>query len=195
MIQEIKAYAKANRIPIINDEGLAFLIDVIIKHNVTNILELGSAIGYSAIMMAQTNKVIKIDTIEKDQKRYNLAKNNIEQLNLDNQIKTYCLDANEFKTNKLYDLIFLDLAKSQYEKMINKFYANLKVGGIIVVDNLVLYGLVLEEDLKAKRRVRKLVDKIRKFRSDVVLDKRFDVKFYDDIGDGMGVLYKKGEWD
>lgn len=195
MIEDIKKYAKDNRVPIITDEGLNFLIAKIKQYEANNILELGSAIGYSAINMALVNNNIYIDTIEKDNERYLCALSNIDKMELNKQINILNMDANEFESDKVYDLIFLDLAKSQYEKMINKFYNNLSDNGIIIVDNLVLYGLVLEEEVKARRRVRKLVEKIKKFREDIVLDKRFDVYFYDDIGDGMGMLVKRGVSD
>lgn len=193
MIEKMRAYAKEHRVPIINDEGLDFLESQITKYKVKDILELGSAIGYSAIMMASLDEEIHITTIEKDEERFQEAVKNIEGMNLNDRIDLHFMDALEFKTDKMYDLIFLDLAKSKYEVMLNQFYPNLKEGGIIVVDNLGMYGLVYQDDLKVKRRVRQLIEKIKIFREHILEDERFDVTIYDDIGDGIGVLVKRKE--
>lgn len=193
MIETMRNYAKEHRVPIINDEGLQFLLKHIDQYNVKSILELGSAIGYSAIMMANHDDAITITTIEKDEERYNIAVNNIEGMLMENRIEIHCMDALNFETDKKYDMIFLDLAKSKYDVMLNKFYPNLNEGGIIIVDNLGMYGLVFEEQLKAKRRVRQLVEKIKIFRENIIKDERFDTTIYDDVGDGIGVLVKRKE--
>lgn len=193
MIESMRKYAEENRVPIINDEGLNFLLKHIDQYNVKNILELGSAIGYSAIMMSNHNKDIMITTIEKDVERYNLAVSNIAAMHMNDTIEIHCMDALEFETDKKYDMIFLDLAKSKYDVMLNRFYPNLNEGGIVIVDNLGMYGLVFEEQLKVKRRVRLLVEKIKIFRENIINDERFETTIYDDIGDGIGVLIKRKE--
>ncbi|NLY62955.1 MAG: methyltransferase [Erysipelothrix sp.] len=196
MIKSIEEYAKKHRVPIINQEGLDFLIKQIEKYKVNDILELGSAIGYSAIMMSNIHDNIKIVTIEKDEERYHEAVNNIDKLAKQSQIQIHLADALEFETNDKFDMIFLDLAKSRYEAMLNKFYPNLNNGGIVIVDNLGMYGLVYETDLKAlkvKRRVRQLIEKIIHFREAIANDERFEVTFYDDIGDGIAIIKKKGD--
>ncbi len=193
MLEDIRAYAKENRVPIINDEGLQFLTKQIEKYGSKDILELGSAIGYSAIMMTRINDEINIVTIEKDETRYAEAVKNIEAMKLNDRIEIHLMDALDFNTDRKFDLIFLDLAKSKYELMLNKFYDNLNEGGIILVDNLGMYGLVFEEKLKVRRQVRQLVEKIRKFRKNILEDDRFDVTIYDDIGDGIGILQKRIE--
>lgn len=193
MIEAMRKYAKENRVPIMNDEGLEFLTSQINKYNCKHILELGSAIGYSAIMMSKIDEDISIVTIERDEERFEQAINNVNKLNLENRIDVHLMDAIDFNTDDKFDMIFLDSAKSKYELMINKFYPNLNEGGIIIVDNLGMYGLVFEEKLKVRRQVRQLIEKIRKFRSNILVDERFDVTIYDDIGDGIGVLVKRKE--
>lgn len=191
MSDKMREYAHLNNVPIIQDEGLGFLLKHIDKYNVKNILEVGSAIGYSAIMMAKSKKDVKILTIEIDSKRYEMAKHNIKVLGLDNQISIINLDANDYKSQTKYDLIFLDGAKSQYDNMLNNLYDNLSDNGIIIVDNLGFHGLVYLNDLKIKRRTRQLVEKIKLFREHILNDDRFDVILYDEIGDGMGLLINK----
>ena len=191
MLEKIKEYAHLNNVPIIQDEGLNFLLQNIDKYNVKSILEVGSAIGYSAIMMAKANKDLNILTIEIDPKRYEMAKQNIEGFQLNDQISIINLDANNYKSDTKYDLIFLDGAKSQYDNMLNNLYDNLSDSGIIIVDNLGFHGLVYVKDLKIKRRTRQLVEKIKLFRKHIVEDDRFEVILFDDIGDGMGLLINK----
>lgn len=193
MINKMREYAKENRVPIINDEGLDFLESQINKYNSKDILELGSAIGYSAIMMCKLDEAINVVTIERDEQRYNEAKKNISAMQLDDRIEIHLMDAIDFETDQKFDMIFLDSAKSKYELMMNKYYPNLRKGGIVIVDNLGMYGLVYKKDLKVRRQVRQLIEKIRKFRDNIIVDERFDVTIYDDIGDGIGVLVKREE--
>ncbi len=193
MIEEIIDYAQKNDIPIIQQQGLTFLLSKIDEFNIVNVLEVGSAIGYSAIEMALYKENILITTLEKDIKRYNLAVKNISDNNLDKRVKIINIDANDYKSDIKYDMIFLDGPKSQYENMLNHLFDNLALNGIVVVDNLGFYGLVYEERPKVRRRTRQLVDKIKLFREHIVSDERFEVIFYDDIGDGMGLIIKRKE--
>ena len=73
MIENIEKYAKENKVPIMLPDGIEYLCNYIKENNIKNILEIGTAIGYSAIKMALTNESIKVTTIEKDEERYNLA--------------------------------------------------------------------------------------------------------------------------
>ena len=82
IINEISTYAKENNVPIMLDDGIEYLTNYIIKNNVNSVLEIGTAIGYSAIMMALTNPSLSVTTIERDEKRYLEALKNIKKLNL-----------------------------------------------------------------------------------------------------------------
>lgn len=116
-IESIKAYALENQVPIIKDAGLAFLLEQIKQFNVSSILEIGTAIGYSAIMMAQMGS--NVVTIERDPKMYEEAQKNINSLNLTDKIKVIYADAlmafDQVKDNQ-FDLLFIDAAKAQYQK-------------------------------------------------------------------------------
>ena len=85
-MKELEEYAKINNIPIMQKDGILYLINYIKENNIKNILEIGSAIGYSSIMMANINSDIRITTIERDKDRYDLAVSNIKKYNLDKQI-------------------------------------------------------------------------------------------------------------
>lgn len=126
MIEYIKQKAKSNRVPIIKDGGLLYLEDLIKKNNVKSILELGTAVGYSAIAMAGLSEDIYIDTIEKNEDMYHEAIANIEAEGLDERINVIFMPIENFKTDKKYDLIFVDAAKAQYPNIWSSFWAILK---------------------------------------------------------------------
>ena len=145
---ELREYAKINNVPIIQDEGLHFLRQMIILKQCKNILEIGTAIGYSSIQMAKLGA--NVDTIEINENMYNLAIENIKKANLENKINVFFKDALEIDINDLkkYDLIFIDAAKAQYINFFNKFKVLLNDNGIIITDNLLFHGLVLEENIE-----------------------------------------------
>ena len=120
-ILELEEYAKKNNVPIMMEDGIEFLCDYIRKNDVKNILEIGTAIGYSAIKMAMVDKNIKITTIERDSERYSLALKNITDFKLQNQIKVILDDALNVNLSDKYDLIFIDAAKGQYINFFDKF--------------------------------------------------------------------------
>ena len=112
-ILDLEEYAYKNNIPIMMSDGIEFMCDYIKKNNVKSILEIGTAIGYSAIKMALVDKDIHITTIERDKARYDLAVKNICDFNLENQISVILDDAFNVELNNMFDLIFIDAAKSQ----------------------------------------------------------------------------------
>ena len=191
MINEIKDKALKDGVPIIKDEGLAFLLDFIKEHNCIDILELGTAVGYSSINMAKLNKEIHIDTIEKVEDMYIQAIKNIEDNGLENQISVHFMPIEEYKTDKMYDLVFVDAAKAQYGKYMEQFLPNLKENGYMVFDNMIFHGLVYKVDEIESKNLRHLVSKIVKFRQLVKNDNRFDIIEYDQIGDGILVLSRR----
>ena len=188
MIEDIKAKAKENKIPIIKDGGLSYLLEHIKKYDVKDILELGTAVGYSSINMAKLNKDIHIDTIEKNKELSKEALANIENEHLSDQISVYEMAIEDFKTSRKYDLIFVDAAKAQYGKYLEMFIANLKDDGCMIFDNMIFHGMIYDVDSIKNRNTRSLVKKIIRFRENVLNDNRFDIIIKDDIGDGILVL-------
>ncbi|HHX78399.1 MAG TPA: SAM-dependent methyltransferase, partial [Acholeplasmataceae bacterium] len=106
MLVKIKENALKNNIPIIQDEALAFIIDKIKINNIKTILEIGTAVGYSAISFAVND--ILIDTIERENDLYEKAIDNIAIMNLEDKINIIYADALKYETDKKYDLIFID---------------------------------------------------------------------------------------
>ena len=97
-IKELEDYAQENRIPIMQQEGMDFLCTFIAEHDCKNILEIGSAIGYSAIRTALANPQSKIITLERDEERYRMAIENIHDFHLEDQIEIHLCDALEYTT-------------------------------------------------------------------------------------------------
>ena len=183
MIEDIKTKALQEKVPIIKDDGLAFILEYIQKYDCKQILELGTAVGYSAINM--------VDTIEKNIEMYKQAIVNIKECNLDKQITVYNMAIEDFHSDKLYDLIFVDAAKAQYQKYLEMFIDNLKEDGAMIFDNMVFHGLVFEVDQIQSKNLRNLVKKIKLFRENVQNDNRFDIMLSDNIGDGILVLTRR----
>ena len=149
VIKDMHQYALQNKVPIISDEGLVYLLELVRLTNAKKILEVGTAIGYSAMQMASISKDIHIDTIEREIEVYNVATSYITQAKMDKQIHLILKDGLEVTKNDLmgiedyeYDLIFIDAAKAQYKKFFELFSPYLKKGGIVVCDNLLFHGLV-----------------------------------------------------
>ncbi len=191
MIEDIKNKALKEGVPIIKDEGLTFLLNFIKEKDYKNILELGTAVGYSAINMARINSDVHIDTIEKNENMYIQAINNVKNNNLQSQIDIFCMPIEEYKTDKVYDFIFVDAAKAQYRKYLEMFLPNLSNDGAMLFDNMIFHGLIYDVDNIQSKNLRNLVKKIVNFREFVHKDERFDIIVRDDIGDGILILSRR----
>lgn len=189
-IKELEVSARSRGIPIMMSDGIDYLCDYINENNIKNILEIGSAIGYSAIKMALVDNDIKITTIERDNERYNEAVRNIDEFSLGGQIEIILGDAMDTEVNGLYDLIFIDASKGHNIDFFNKYKKNLREHGVIITDNLSFHGLVENEELAITRGQRGIVRKIKNFIE--FLDKQED--FYTEyisLGDKIAVSKRK----
>ena len=189
LVEEIERYAMQFKIPIIQKEGLEFITSYIKENNVKTILEIGSAIGYSAIKFALIRNDIKVTTIERDKERFGIAIKNIEKLKLTSQIKIINIDAFDYNDDNKYDMIFIDAAKAQYIKFFEKFKNNLKENGVIISDNLKFHGLVEHPENTSNKNTKQLVRKIQNYVDFLKKNKDFDTQFYD-VGDGISVSIK-----
>lgn len=186
-IKEIKEYADKNNVPIMTSEGISYLTNYIIKHQINNILEIGTAIGFSAIMMALSNPNAQITSIERDEKRYLEALKNIKKLNLENRIKLIYNDALEVKIEEKFDLIFIDAAKAQNIRFFEKFEKNLNSNGTIITDNMNFHGLVHKNENEiTSRNLRALVRKIKNYKEFLEKNTNYETDFLE-IGDGIAV--------
>ena len=188
-ILDIKEYAKEHNVPIMQDAGIDYMCNYINDNNIKSILEIGSAIGYSAIRFASINDNITITTLERDIDRYNEAVKNINDENLNDRIEIINCDALEYRTDKKYDLIFIDAAKSQYIKFFERYKNNLNTNGVIFSDNLSFHGFVEHPELTHNRNTKQLVGKIKRYIDYLKNNEEFTTEFYD-IGDGISISKK-----
>lgn len=191
LLREMKQYAEVNNVPIMMDEGIDFLTTFILKNHVKNVLEIGTAIGYSAIMMALVDPNLKITTIERDEVRYLEALKNVKAFDLENRITLIYNDAFNVKLDEKFDLIFIDAAKAQNIKFFEMFERNLESCGVIITDNLKFHGLVekKEEEIKSKN-LRALVRKIKDYIDYLKTNEKYNTEFFE-VGDGISVSKRK----
>ena len=190
MIKYLETFAKENNIPIMLPDGIDFLCQYIKDNNIRNILEIGTAIGYSAIRMSQVNNNIKITTIERDEERYKLANKNIQKLNLENRITTILGDAIDTEVTGEYDLIFIDASKGHSIDFFNKYKSLLNKDGVIITDNLSFHGLVEDESLAITKNQRGLVKRIKKFIEFLDNNEEFTTT-YIEVGDKISIPRRK----
>lgn len=190
LIRKIEKYADQKGIPIMEKEGIEFLTEFVKLNKVKNILEIGSAIGYSAIKMALVDDDVTVTTIERDKDRYIEAVKNIKKLKLDSRITLIFADAFDFNTDEEYDLIFIDAAKSQYIKFFNKFSKNLKPKGFIITDNINFHGLTYSDKTKLSKNLRQLITKIEKYIDFLKSNKDFKTRFFE-VGDGIAISRRR----
>ena len=185
-LSSLKDYASQNSVPIMFDEGIEFIVNYIKENDVRFILEIGTAIGYSAIKFAQINPEIRIFTIEYDIERYQKAVENITKLNLDDQITVFLGDALKFDFTEKFELIFIDGAKSQYINFFEKYKNNLKEDGVFISDNLFFHGMVEDISLTQNYSTIKLIRKLKRYIDFLKANTEFQTEFYQ-LGDGVAV--------
>ena len=190
---KLKEYANEFNVPIIKDGGLALLEQTIMLCRPKKILEIGTAIGYSAIRM---NRLLdsEIYTIERNENMYNEATKNIKALGKENRIHIIYKDAleafDDVKDNE-FDMIFIDAAKAQYMKFFNLYTPLLSKNGVVFCDNMLFHGLVLDEANyeNLSRSVRGLARKLKAFHDELLNNKDYKTSVFD-IGDGCSISVK-----
>ncbi|GGB49534.1 O-methyltransferase [Fictibacillus barbaricus] len=189
-VLKIEQYAKLHNVPIMELTGMETLLSYVRLKKPKRILEVGTAIGYSAIRMALACQTAEIISIERDEERYNIAKENVESFHLENRITLLFGDANELQKQvenyAPYDFIFIDAAKGQYQNFFDHYSSMLSPDGIIVTDNVLFRGYVAEESGLESRRLRSLVKKIRSFNEYIMQHPDYQSSILP-VGDGMMV--------
>ena len=193
---EIEKSARERNIPVMEKEGLEFLIQTFEEYQCHRCLEIGSAIGYSAMMMVSNINDFVVETIELDENRYQEALKNIHEQQLENQIEIHHEDALTIPLDDLkyqeFDCLFIDAAKAQYQKFFDIYTPLLSDDGFVVCDNMDFHGLVNDKENyeKQSRAVRGIIRKLSKFHDELLQNPKFDTVVYD-IGDGMAVSVQK----
>lgn len=184
LISDMERFAKKENVPIMQKESLDYLISFIKQHDIKSVLEVGTAIGYSTILIKEA--VNNITSIERDEERYNIAVKNVELSNLNN-ITLIKADALDITITDKFDLIFIDAAKGKNKEFLDKFKSNLNENGYIIIDNMDFHGLVGKSKTIEKRRLRSLVKKIENFIKYMEEQTEFKVTKIDK-GDGLYLL-------
>lgn len=190
---EMEEYANEHNVPIIEKKSIAFIMKYIKSHNIKSVLEIGSAIGYSAILMASASEDVYVTTIERDETRYMECLKNVKKCKLDKIINVVFQDALEVNMGDVkYDMIFIDAAKGQYTKFFEKFKYFLNDGGVIISDNLKFHGHVGNSANIESKNLKSLVQKIESYIDFLKDNEEFETEFFD-IGDGLSVSVKKND--
>ncbi len=190
ILNQIKQDALNNHVPILQDISLDLILLVLKLKRPNTILEIGSAVGYSAIHFSKYlfGDHPKITTIEKNMNMYNIANNNISNMKLDDKIEIINADATTYlktiEESNLYDVVFIDAAKGQYLIFLEEAIRLVKNGGIIIADNVYFKGRVLSG--YNEHRHRTATNRLREYIKIVTEDKRFDTTILN-VGDGVAV--------
>ncbi|MEQ3306766.1 O-methyltransferase [Fusobacterium varium] len=191
LILEMEAYAQKYNVPIVTKEVAEYLRFLVSSYKIKNILEIGTAIGYSGILMAKEIKENngKLYTIEIDEERYNLAQENFKKSGLSNiiSIKGDALEEVK-KINDTFDFIFIDASKGHYMEFFEDSYKLLNEGGIIFIDNIMFRGYLYKEYPKRFKTIVKRLDSFIDY-----LYKRDDRFVLLPFGDGVGLYFKQRE--
>jgi predicted O-methyltransferase YrrM len=191
MMEKLYNKAKADRVPIVLDEAARMIDSWLLLLKPTRILEVGAAVGYSAIRMAVVSPISKIDTIEKDPDRAKEARENIQRFELDEQIILHQGDALELIPEMIqeYDLVFIDAAKGQYGRFFEDAMKLLRPGGVIICDNMLFHGFVEAEEVP--KRYRTMIKKLRIFHETLMNHPELETRILS-IDDGISISVKRG---
>ncbi len=186
-LEIIKQKALKEHIPIIMDDTLNVIEHYLLKNKPKNILEIGTAVGYSAICFSKFIQIGgKIDTIERDEARIIEAHKNIKDMNLENVIHIYEGDAVEIlpKLEEKYDMVFIDAAKGKYPFFLNQALRLLNKDGIIFADNILYKGYVMSDYNKHKQRT--AVRNLREYIKEVTENANLETEILE-VGDGLAI--------
>ena len=190
-INELRQKAFAREIPVSDGETLNFLITQLTALQPQNILELGTAVGVSGAVMLQTCPKARLTTIERDENFFKEAQKNFNDLNLTERVTQISGDAGEEieKLTVQFDFVFLDCAKVQYVKYLPTLKKLLKKGGVLLADDILLFGYVTgEQEVPKKRKM--LVEHIKEYISAVTNDDELSTTILN-IGNGIAMSVKK----
>ena len=193
LIDNIKQKALEEHIPIIMDDTLEVVDKILTEIKPMRILEIGTAVGYSAICFSkylQPNG--KIDTIERDTERVVQARENIKSLGIEDKINIYEGDAVEIlpTLNEKYDMVFIDAAKGKYPFFLKEALRMIKPEGVILADNILYKGYVMSDYNKHKQRT--AVRNLREYVKEVTENPNIETEILE-VGDGLAISkLKKG---
>lgn len=192
ILEELENFARINRVPIVQKETAKFLELMIKMNRPKKILELGTAIGYSAILMNQAlGGLCEITTVERDEKMIELARANLEKYGLLKKITILqgdCLEILE-NLNDEYDMIFMDAGKAHYNHFLPHCLRLLKKRGVLIADNVLFRGMVASKELATRRKI--TIIKRMKSYLELVSNNEELITSVIPMGDGISVTVRK----
>ena len=186
-LQKIKEKALEEHIPIIMDDTLEVIQKILTENKPNRILEIGTAVGYSAICFSEfLNENGKIDTIERDVERVTQARENIKLTEVEDKINIYEGDAVEIlpTLNENYDIVFIDAAKGKYPFFLEQAKRMINKNGIIIADNVLYKGYVMGDYNKHKQRT--AVRNLREYIKEITENENLETEILE-VGDGLAI--------
>ncbi len=190
-LKKIKQKALEDKIPIIMDDTLGVIDKLLEKKQPSKILEIGTAVGYSAICFSKyLTDEGRIDTIEREEDRVLQARDNIKRAEVEDKINIFYGDAVEIlpTINEQYDVVFIDAAKGKYPFFLKEALRMLKSDGMIIADNVLYKGYVMSDYNKHKQRT--AVRNLREFLQELQNNPELEVEILE-VGDGLAIAKKK----
>lgn len=190
LILEMEKYAEEHNVPIVTKEVAEYLKFIVRSNNIKNVLEVGTAIGYSGILMAKEIEKNngKLYTIEIDEERYNLAQENFKKLGLKNIVSIKGDAVEEIKKiDENFDFVFIDASKGHYLEFFEDSYKLLNKNGIIFIDNIMFRGYLYKEYPK---RFKTIVRRLNEF-IEYLYSREGGEFVLLPFGDGIGLFRKK----
>ncbi len=194
-LEKLREISRADKVPLIRRETEMFLNTLLELKQPRKILEIGTAIGYSAVYFATSCPHAMVYTVEKDEYMYRAARINVRQSRLETQIKVMHGDGAEaveaLKANGItgFDMVFIDAAKSRYQAFLDSALTVCRDGALIVCDDILQNGLTLidqDMDPKRERKHRTNIRQMREFLEQITSDPRLSTSL-NAVGDGMSV--------
>ncbi|CAM3973156.1 O-methyltransferase [Alkalicoccus chagannorensis] len=192
--QDLEREALQKNIPIMDPEGMQVLLTILEIHQPLKILEIGTAVGYSALRMLEVLPEAEIITMERDPVMAEAAERNIERAGESARVRIIRGDALESvqqaAAHAPFDVLFIDAAKGQYEKFFQLYEPLVHRGGLILSDNVLFKGYVSGQEPVKTRSVRSMVSKLREYNENLMNNPRFASSLLS-AGDGLMVTRKR----
>lgn len=193
-VVEMEHYAAAHHVPIMDRGGMELFISLLRLQKPLRILEIGSAIGYSAIRIAEALPGATVVTIERDNARYLKAVDYITRSGLEERIAIVEADAllteEPVIFQQTYDALFIDAAKGQYKRFFEKYSPTVATGGVIYCDNMFMHGAILYDEKEIPRRNRTMIRNLKEFTAWIMAHPDYETSLLP-VGDGLLIAVKK----
>lgn len=193
LLLEMEQFAKENHVPIMELAGIESLNQLLRIQNPKTILEIGTAIGYSAMRMAEALPAVEIVTIERDEARVGYAREFLARSAVADRITLIEGDALEVDVESIrssFDAVFIDAAKGQYQKFFEKYSPLVPSGGVLYIDNMYMHGLSDLDIKEVPKRKRTMIRNLKTFSEWIMNHPDYTSAFFP-VGDGLLICLKR----